>query len=565
MSDIDSIEAIASSGTLSGYPGLWIRLVSATLGTYTSTAAASATGQVAFSVPRPAGVYEVWTSPDGSTWTDTGEQYQVFASALAKQSFPDVYLAGGLHIDPRHPNYGAKFDGVTDDTTALQAALTAAGNAGGGVVEFPAGTTVVTSSLTKPPYVHIIGRHPYSTIIDYRGTGPAILNTSQWLHDALANFAITHANNTNTGTSFIDAQAGANSCIFHNLRGVANPASTANGFIVRGVNPNTSGVNNSQYNNIFDNIRTASTGALASGIALYLYGQDINNAYANGNLVRGGVLDGFTNCAQMDGDGNLFEKVGFNSASGAAVTVVGGAGCYENSFVGCYFDSSITGSKVVLNNTVATMRYLAGFFGCLGLYNAGQIILAGSNTAFISYGLFGRSGNFGGGAPTNLTGVDQQEVLPTSNVGVMSYKGGSDDIGGRIIASASGYSASVNAVGPAGSVAAAIQAVSTADFRIVSTANGSSFTKLMRLTQAAHPAYSESANMAQGVATMAAGTVTVANTSVTANSRIMLSRQTAGGTLGELSVTKTAGTGFTITSTSSTETSTVAYLILEPA
>lgn len=74
----------------------------------------------------------------------------------------------------------------------------------------------------------------------------------------------------------------------------------------------------------------------------------------------------------------------------------------------------------------------------------------------------------------------------------------------------------------------------------------------------------EGTNLRMGVATLAAGTVTVANTSVTANTRVFLTVQTAGGTQGFLSTTRVAGTSFTINSTSATETSTVAWLLVEP-
>jgi hypothetical protein len=76
---------------------------------------------------------------------------------------------------------------------------------------------------------------------------------------------------------------------------------------------------------------------------------------------------------------------------------------------------------------------------------------------------------------------------------------------------------------------------------------------------------SEAANGKQGVATLVAGTVVVANTSITANSRIIYSRQAPGGGLGNLSVTSIAGTSFTILSSSNTETSVIAYEIFEPA
>lgn len=76
----------------------------------------------------------------------------------------------------------------------------------------------------------------------------------------------------------------------------------------------------------------------------------------------------------------------------------------------------------------------------------------------------------------------------------------------------------------------------------------------------------EGANAKQGVATLVGGTVTVSNTSVTANSRIMLTPQSPGGTPGWVRVSaRSAGVSFTITSSSGTDTSVIAYLILEPA
>jgi hypothetical protein len=76
----------------------------------------------------------------------------------------------------------------------------------------------------------------------------------------------------------------------------------------------------------------------------------------------------------------------------------------------------------------------------------------------------------------------------------------------------------------------------------------------------------EGSNAKQGTATLSAGSVTVSNTSVTANSRIFLTSQSDGGTPGFLRVSaRSAGTNFTITSSSGSDTSTVAYQIFEPA
>lgn len=76
----------------------------------------------------------------------------------------------------------------------------------------------------------------------------------------------------------------------------------------------------------------------------------------------------------------------------------------------------------------------------------------------------------------------------------------------------------------------------------------------------------EGSNAKAGVATLVAGTVTVATTAVTATSRIQLTGNSDGGTPGWLRVsTRTASTSFVITSSSGTDTSTVAWFIVDPA
>lgn len=75
----------------------------------------------------------------------------------------------------------------------------------------------------------------------------------------------------------------------------------------------------------------------------------------------------------------------------------------------------------------------------------------------------------------------------------------------------------------------------------------------------------DGANEQMGIATLVGGTVTVNNTKVTANTRIFYSVNIAGGTQGFLRISaRTAGTSFTITSTSGTETSTVVWMLVEP-
>ena len=76
----------------------------------------------------------------------------------------------------------------------------------------------------------------------------------------------------------------------------------------------------------------------------------------------------------------------------------------------------------------------------------------------------------------------------------------------------------------------------------------------------------EGSNATMGTAVLVGGTVVVSTTKVTANSRIFLTVQTSGGTVGsEYISARTAATSFTITSTSGSDTSTVAWFIVEPA
>lgn len=75
----------------------------------------------------------------------------------------------------------------------------------------------------------------------------------------------------------------------------------------------------------------------------------------------------------------------------------------------------------------------------------------------------------------------------------------------------------------------------------------------------------EGSNARMGSVALTAGAATVSTTEVSANSRIFLTSQADGGTVGFLRVSaRTAATSFTITSSSGSDTSTVAWLIVEP-
>ena len=65
-----------------------------------------------------------------------------------------------------------------------------------------------------------------------------------------------------------------------------------------------------------------------------------------------------------------------------------------------------------------------------------------------------------------------------------------------------------------------------------------------------------------GEVVLVAGVATIANTAITATSRIFLSRRTVAGTAGNLGFTRNVGVGFSITNSSATDTSIVNYMVL---
>ena len=76
----------------------------------------------------------------------------------------------------------------------------------------------------------------------------------------------------------------------------------------------------------------------------------------------------------------------------------------------------------------------------------------------------------------------------------------------------------------------------------------------------------EGSNLYMGVATLSSGTVTVSNNAVTSTSRIFLTTQSPSGTVGCPYISaRTAATSFTITSTSGSDNSTIAWQIINPA
>lgn len=86
----------------------------------------------------------------------------------------------------------------------------------------------------------------------------------------------------------------------------------------------------------------------------------------------------------------------------------------------------------------------------------------------------------------------------------------------------------------------------------------------INLTTASILSIASGTNQRAGNATLVGGTVTVSNTTVTANTIVMLTRKTSGGTIGTaITYTLSAGASFTVNSDNILDTSTFSYVLIE--
>jgi hypothetical protein len=195
---------------------------------------------------------------------------------------------------------------------------------------------------------------------------------------------------------------------------------------------------------------------------------------------------------------------------------------------------TIADKNIVLGTTTGT-KIGTATTQKLGFYNATPIVQPSSTTdlrtALINLGLYAT----GGATPLDLNGG----AFTTSGVG--TFSGTTDST-----------SNSTGIVKVSGGLGVAKSIFSGGD--IACDVAGKGFK------------VKEGSNAKMGTATLVAGTVTVSTTAVTASSRVYLTIQTNGGTVGVPYVSaRTAGTSFAITSTSGTDTSTVAWILIEPA
>jgi hypothetical protein len=239
---------------------------------------------------------------------------------------------------------------------------------------------------------------------------------------------------------------------------------------------------------------------------------------------------------------------GFAGSAGGAVTVAASGGTGTGSG-GAGGSLTLTSGTAGGDNTVNR--------------NGGSITMTAGHSMGSASGPAIQITAGAGGVGTAATGASGGNTnINAGTGGVGSATGGA---GGNVVisAGAGGNSGTPGAAGVIQFETGATTSI-TERFRVSNLACFTSNSQLQVNTAGFGLGIAHGANCKMNTATLSAGTVTVANTAVTSSSYIFVTSQSDGGTPGFLRITaKTAGTSFVITSSSNTDTSTVAYIIIE--
>lgn len=203
------LTAVAMEAPLSQLDAAIGEIITSGSGASTSLTAQASAGQATLAVANSAGfapgdpiyigtgaIFEsriINTVPDGTTITVTVNLSNTYAAGKPVSKSPVeivdaragfTTLGGRLSLFDRWAfdvrKYGAKGDGSTDDTTAIQAACTAADAAGGGVVYFPPGAYKTTATINVGIRVSLVGAvagdpaPDVSVIVSSTGANPAV-------------------------------------------------------------------------------------------------------------------------------------------------------------------------------------------------------------------------------------------------------------------------------------------------------------------------------------------------------------------------------------------------------
>lgn len=529
-----------------------------------------------------------------STGTPTSGQVPVF-TGTGNETAPGTASSGAWLTAPAPTGVAAT------DTAALTAIFNEINSAGGGACEFPEGVYSINAALpimnTRFRLSGVTGgvNGNHSTVFSFAAGLPGIVLSS---NGSLGDCSGSVIENLDLVSADSGSGGGANNSD-HGIS-AANTSSVLHRLTVRNVQIMGFGGDGINLNintgncvgSLLENVRVR----WCNGNGVYINGANASVCtFINVDVAEGGLF-GFNinapgtllfNCqsAEMDtqpgrsvtdgvtnGTTTLTSATANFTSADVGMQISGGTIPANTSIIAVNSATSVTMNHTAASGSAQTIQIHVGgalqdtVLGC-GYQNFYVESGQGSNCLFTSssagawfisggwsspwFGLdhprFALMNNGFPGSVTDPLGYNASVLMPSvySPLRVSDFGGGSE-----LLLFASGATPGIEFAGS-----------STAE---IINAHGITFSGYVDIDTAGQGLrVAEGSNAKQGTATLTAGTVTVANTSVTATSRILLTAQD-NNTAGALRVSaRTAGTGFTITSSNNTDTGVVAYEIFE--
>jgi hypothetical protein len=276
-------------------------------------------------------------------------------------------------INVKEYPYGAKGDGVTDDTDAIIAALTAA-SFSGGIVFFPAGTYKVTRTITVPAVASggpiLKGVGPDNTNIYYTGSGYAFIfgngiAGAASYYQGVEDMALT---NVPGGIRLMGTQ-------FFRLKRVKIQLRSGGNNVCVYID----GTNDTWYQFFADIQHCFFYGATqGSDIGVYLQGATSGNG-ANSNWIQNCWFGVFDSSVFIEGgDTNVISICEFDGSTNTGVKLRNRGGTGFNKILNNQFDGAITNVDI---GTLCDYTQVIGNTGGRNYINNGRNTMEHSNFA----------------------------------------------------------------------------------------------------------------------------------------------------------------------------------------
>jgi Pectate lyase superfamily protein len=304
-------------------------------------------------------VYNVRNSPDAPSISNKN---------LAPVPVEDNRNFNELSVNVKSSIYGAKGNGITDDTQPLQKAIDSAANSGGGVVSLPVSTYRITKTLYIPDNVTLIGESQGTsgTIIQYEGSGFALQSTGDHKRINIENMRVV-LNGKNNGIQLGDVSSKLGKNVIPGEMGLRH-------ITVTGIGKGKIGIklSNASHVNMLD-VRSG-YGKTTGGHGLFIFADKYNSGVIVAYDCTFGRVDATKVGLEIDGSVNL-DTFTFNGCYfGGELPIRIGMNTYVRNvnFVGTHIEARDTDRVTPNTKMVELYNVLGGNFIGVSLIGFGE-------------------------------------------------------------------------------------------------------------------------------------------------------------------------------------------------